>query len=356
MSLKPFLFATLAALALALPACEDLFWEEEMQGTPTETFDFLWNKVDRQYAFFDVKQVDWQQVYDSLRPKVSDDISDDSLFHLMGRMLNTLNDGHANLISPFDLSYSDAVYRKMEQQKNVDKQVVNLHYLHIADDHYHKTGGIAHHELRNGTIAYWSYSSFEGKADSATLSYLTQHYAQAKGIVLDLRQNKGGYIANVWNLLNLLPNDGQVLYRTQIKSGAGHEAFGPLKEVRAPKRSVSYGNYQKPVMVLVDRGSYSATSFFALCTKAYAHVQLIGDTTGGGLGLPNGGQLPNGWIYRFSLTRTLSPKGMNYENGVPPDHYLRLDPKATAQGKDNLIEYACDLIENQTSMEAASRK
>lgn len=344
MRMKPFISTSLALIALTLSACEKLFMEDEPQGTPTETFDYLWHTVDRQYAFFDVKQVDWQAVYDSLRPKVSDGIGDDSLFHLMGRMLNTLDDGHTNLISPFDQSYSDAVYRKMETQMNIDKQVVNLHYLHVADDHYHKTGGFAHHALRDGRVAYWYYSSFEGKADSATLAYLTRRYADAEGLIIDMRQNKGGYISNIWNLLNLLPNHGQLLYHTQIKSGPGHEEFGPLKAVYAPKKNTSYGNYRKPIMVLTDRGSYSATSFFALCTKAYDHVQLIGDTTGGGLGLPNGGQLPNGWIYRFSLTRTLSPQGTNYENGVPPDHYLRLDPKATAQGKDNVIEYACDLI------------
>jgi len=34
-----------------------------------------------------------------------------------------------------------------------------------------------------------------------------------------------------------------------------------------------------------------------------AIMVLIGDTTGGGWGLPNGGQLPNGWTYRLSITK-----------------------------------------------------
>ncbi|MFN5371820.1 MAG: S41 family peptidase, partial [Bacteroidia bacterium] len=78
--------------------------------------------------------------------------------------------------------------------------------------------------------------------------------------------------------------------------------------------------YTKPVMVLVDRGSYSATTFFSLSTKAMDNVTLVGDTTGGGGGLPNGGQLPNGWTYRFSITRLLDLNKQNFaESGVPPD-------------------------------------
>lgn len=334
---------TLSAI-LTLPSCEKLFTDEDPEGTPTETFDYLWNQVDRKFAFFDIKNVDWQEVYKTYRPLVSDDISDDSLFNVLAAMLSRLDDGHTNLMAPFDRSYSDSVYRKMYRRRNVDSKVVTLNYLHVSDDRYHSTGGFAHHALRNGEVAYIVYSSFSNMVDSASLTYLTRRYADAKGIVLDLRQNGGGAVLNLNELLKLLPNHGQLLYYSQIKSGPAHDEFSPLQEVHAPDSNTSYGNYTKPVAVLIDRGSYSATSFFALCCKAYDNVILVGDTTGGGLGLPNGGQLPNGWTYRFSISRNLSLDKQNYENGVPPDRLVILDPAATAAGKDNVIEYACDWI------------
>lgn len=332
------------AASLCTLSCERIFMEKEKESTPTATFDYLWNTIDRQYAFFDIKQVNWQEVYATYRPMVSNSISDDSLFHVIGRMLNTLNDGHVNLTSPFDRSYSDRIYRMMYQRKNIDEDVVALHYLHIADEQYHQTAGFAHHSLRNGKIAYLRYASFQNAIDSSALLYLVRKYAGAEGMIIDLRQNGGGIANNVWRLLKLFPNHGQLLYRTQIKAGPAHDCFQPLESVCAPSGNSNYGNYSKPVAILIDRGSYSATSFFALCSKAYANLSLIGDTTGGGLGLPIGGQLPNGWTYRFSMTRTLSPDGKNYENGVPPDHLVRLDPLETAKGKDNIIEYACDWI------------
>ena len=60
--------------------------------------------------------------------------------------------------------------------------------------------------------------------------------------------------------------------------------------------------------------------------KALPNVVQIGDTTGGGLGAPNGGQLPNGWEYRFSVTQALTlDLSPDYEDGVPPDVVALLD-------------------------------
>ena len=71
----------------------------------------------------------------------------------------------------------------------------------------------------------------------------------------------------------------------------------------------------------------------------------MGDTTGGGLGLPTCGTLPNGWVYRFSITRTLALDGCNYENGVPPDILLPFDrEQAFRLRRDNIIDSACLLI------------
>jgi C-terminal processing protease CtpA/Prc len=75
-------------------------------------------------------------------------------------------------------------------------------------------------------------------------------------------------------------------------------------------------------------------------------MTVMGDTTGGGLGLPNGGQLPNGWTYRFSITKTLDPQGNNYENGIPPDVVKILTAEDRISGRDTVIEAAVDLILN----------
>ena len=330
---------------MVFASCEHAFMDDSEPSNPVNVFDYLWKKVDQQYAFFDVKGVDWDSVYEVYRPKVYDEIELDSFFRVCGDMLNTLQDGHTNLISRFDVSHNDSVYYRMYAERNINTEVVVLNYLTV---NYHTTGSIVHNAIRDGHVAYLRYSSFMDDISTDNLGYLLNRYKDCDGMILDLRQNGGGNIDNIRILLSIFDNHKQPLYQTQIKSGPEHDAFTELTTVYAD--SVNYNDpfveapYTKPVAVLIDRGSYSATSFFAICTMGYDNIRLFGDYSGGGLGLPNGGALPNGWTYRFSITRTLDMEGHNYENGVPPDERVILDPALTAQGIDNVIEAAADWI------------
>lgn len=342
---KLFNILILSLMAFGFASCEKIFMEPDTPNTPISVFKYLWDKVDQQYAFFDLKGVDWDSVYEVYSPKVYDEMDEDSLFQVCAAMLNTLRDGHTNLISTFDVSRNDSVYYKMYAEKNIDEGVVMLNYLTV---NYHTTGPFKHNFIRDGEVAYIRYSSFMDAITEDNLSYLVDRYKDCKGLILDLRQNGGGSIDNISQMLSIFDNHGQPLYKTQIKSGPEHDAFTELTTVYAD--STNYVDpfidepYTKPFAVLIDRGSYSATSFFAICTMAYDNIKLFGDYSGGGLGLPNGGALPNGWTYRFSITRTIALDGGNYENGVPPQERVILDPACTAQGIDNVIEAAADWI------------
>ena len=327
---------------LVFTSCERAFMEQDEPNNPVNVFDYLWNQVDQNYTFFDVKGIDWDSVREVYRPKVNNDMTNDSLFRVCAAVLNTLRDGHTNLASGFDVSHNDSVYYKMYAEKNINTEVVLLNYLTV---NHHTTGSFTHNVIRDGKVAYLRYSSFSNSVNGSVLKYLVNYYKSCDGMILDLRQNGGGSMSNVSNLLSIFDNHKQLLYQTQVKSGPGHDAFKDAETVYAADSSLLGKNpYTKPVAVLVDRGSYSATSFFAICTKAFDNVKLFGDYTGGGLGIPNGGMLPNGWVYRFSVTRTLANDGQNYENGVPPDVHVILDPACTAQGIDNVIETAADWI------------
>ena len=332
----------LIVLAFAFASCERAFMEKDEPKNPVNVFDYLWDQVNRNYTFFDVKGIDWDSVYEVYRPKVDDQMSSDSLFRVCAAMLNTLRDGHTNLIAGFDVSYSDSVLFNVFAEKNIDESVVMLNYLTLSG---HTTESFKHNAIRNGQVAYLRYASFSDGISDNCMKYLANHYKNCKGLIIDLRQNGGGSIGNIRKLLSIFDNHKQPLYSTQVKAGPGHDDFSEPVTVYAADSSLLGKNpYTKPVAVLIDRGSYSATSFFAVCTMAYDNIRLFGDYSGGGLGIPNGGVLPNGWVYRFSTSRTLAIDGQNYENGVPPDVRVILDPAATAQGIDNVIEAAADWI------------
>lgn len=339
---KIFQLTIALAASFFFTSCEKLFMPNDEGSDPHSVFEYLWKQVDEHYSLFDVKEVDWQMVHDSLSPKVSDDINNEQLFAILRQMLNTLDDGHVDLWSSDDVASSEAIYLQRYGNGNFDLNTVALTYL--RPDH-HTTGGMAYNSIADGQVLYIRYSSFSNSASTAQFKKVINRFPDTKGIVFDIRQNGGGEIQNEWNLMAMLPSDNQLLYTTQLKNGPNHDDFSSPVEVRAPSNGDN-SPYTKPFILLTDRGCYSAASAFSLCLKSYRNVTVMGDTTGGGLAIPKGGALPNGWYYRFGVSRILAPDGINYENGVPPDIQISLDPLSLAIKHDNIIDSACRFILN----------
>ncbi|MCK5816473.1 MAG: S41 family peptidase [Candidatus Marinimicrobia bacterium] len=318
-------------------SCENIAFSPEPVSDPISTFEYLWDKVDQQYAYFDVKNVDWDDIYLEYGSKIHTDLSDDSLFFYLGAMLNELEDGHVNLFSEFNISRFDI---SKLGPKNIDYRFIQDNYLGTD---YYSTGPFRHDFIADGQVAYVRYSSFSDLFSNENLLYVFDRYKETDGMILDMRQNGGGYMLNIFKLLSHFTLSEDVLYTTCIKSGSGHNDFTENEEFYSTAYDTVL-HYTKPIAVLIDRGSYSATSMFSLATLELDNMFLVGDTTGGGLGMPNGGQLPNGWTYRFSITRTLTLDSLNYENGIPPDYYAILDSSDMQQGYDTVIETALDVL------------
>lgn len=332
-------------IVLTIVSCERAFMADDIPATAPSTFDYLWQRFDQQYSMFDVKNVNWQAVYDSLRPRVYGGMTTDSLFAVCATMLGTLCDGHVNLYAGFDVSRADSLYYRFYAQDGMDVNTVVLNYLGIG---YHSTGGMAHTALCDGRIIYIYYGSFSSSISTSQFRRIIRSYPRAEGMVLDMRGNGGGSLTNVSNILSMMPSHGQRLYYSQIKSGPAHDDFTQPILTYAPDRSADTDLFTRPVVVLIDRGCFSATSVFAICTQAYDNMILMGDTTSGGLGLPSMGYLPNGWRYRMPVTRAIALDGNNYENGVPPDILLPFDRQsAQTLGRDNIIDSACSYILNR---------
>lgn len=328
-------------IVMSTTGCERLLMEEDMEATPTATFEYLWRQIDERYSLFDVKEVDWQAMHDLLAPRIDDNMCDDSLFAVLSELLNVLDDGHVNLWSNVDVFSSEAIFLQRYGNGNFDQNTVILNYLRHNS---HSTAGFVYNTVGDGKVLYIRYSSFMNSAPTKTLHYIMKKYGEVEGIVFDIRQNGGGSIQNKWNIMKLLPSEGQLLYSTQAKAGPAHDDFTEPTFVFAPDNDDDYPPYTKPFVVLTDRGCYSAASAFSLAVRTYDNVIVMGDTTAGGLAVPTGGALPNGWHYRFGVTRTLAPDGINYEAGVPPDQVVLLDPAASQVGRDNIIDSAITLI------------
>lgn len=333
---KIFLFLT---LILLFSSCEKLLFDENKASTdPFVNFDYLWNQIDQKYSYFEYKNIDWDQIRETYRAQIFEGMTDEQLFDVMGNMMDELRDDHSNLISPFNISRYNI---RIQNNSNYSEHVVNRYYIPNF-----KTFGPFHHDfIDNGRIGYIRYESFMSEVTQDQMNYLTSYYQNTDGLILDLRANGGGSISNIFIILEAFCSESKLVAYSINRNGPHHDDFGEKEPIQVLRGTGTI--YTKPVMVLIDRYSYSASTFFSVITKAFDQIKLVGDYTGGGGGIPNGGQLPNGWFYRFSVSQLLDLNGNNYaEAGVPPDvtAYFNWNDMT----KDEIIDAAIGEIHTMT--------
>lgn len=330
--MKHFIYFIIVS-SLILTSCGELIYGEDLESTSAqENFDYLWTECSERYTFFELKEIDWEEVRVRYQAQITEGMDEVELFDVLAKMLNELKDGHVNLISNFNVSFFPV---QQLGQDNYDARIIQDNYL---PSNYLISGPFIHDFIANGEVGYLRYGSFTGSISETNLGFILERYAETKGLILDLRENGGGAVSDVYAMLSRFVNEEKVVARSRIKSGPGIDDFTDLQD--AIVEPTTGKRYMKKVIVLVDRGTYSAGSFFSLATKEIPNLILMGDYTGGGLGAPNGGELPNGWEYRFSITQTLDLDGNNYENGVPPDIEAFID--WSDRTKDEVIERALE--------------
>ena len=97
---------------------------------------------------------------------------------------------------------------------------------------------------------------------------------------------------------------------------------------------------------MTNRRSYSATNDFVNSMRQFPNVTTMGDTTGGGSGLPFSSEIPNGWSIRFSASPMFDPDMNQLEFGIEPDVKVDMTSEDMQQGKDTIIETAIKKLKN----------
>lgn len=310
----------------------------QFDNDPKGNFDALWNILDRNYCFFEYKEIDWDDIYIKYRSRITNDITNDGLFKLMGEMLGELKDGHVNLISYHDVSrYWEW---RDDYPSNYDS---SLRDKYLGDD-YGIASGLLYNFLEDN-VGYIYYGSFSNSLSDNSISQVLSRMSICDGIIIDVRNNGGGNLLNVDKLARRFFNEKTLVGYISHKVGYGHNDFSKPY----PKYIDSYNGirYQKPVVVLTNRGCYSATNDFVNVMKNCPTATILGDKTGGGSGLPFSSELPNGWSVRFSASPMFDVNKEHIEFGIEPDVYVTLKGNDIAKNKDTLIETARKLIKGE---------
>lgn len=324
---------TTILFSLALYSCHDI---EEFDNDPKGNFNALWTEIDHHYCFFKEKDVDWNEVYSRYSPKVTDGMSQEDLFNLCSEMINELRDGHTNLSAPFSTSY----YRKWwsDYPQNYDARLIQQYYFNF---NYRSIGAIDY-GLLTDNIGYLHYSSFSSGIGEGNIDYILSYFKGAKALIMDVRDNGGGYLSNVEPFVNRFI-DKRILAGYIIhKTGPGHDDFDKPFAYYIDPVSNGHISWAKPVVVLTNRSTFSAANNFVSIMKFIPNVTIIGSTTGGGSGMPYSSELPNGWGIRFSACSILDQSGKTTEFGVEPTEgfAVDMDMNDVANGHDTILDRA----------------
>lgn len=334
--------------------CSGCVSDPEVQyvNTMRGNVEALWQIIDEKYCFIEEKGLDWNGVLPIYLEKVDALLREQQqerenadeeharkdyqreLFKLMAQMLDTLQDGHVNLYSAFDVSSCSGWYDAYPANYNSA-----LLPKYIGDD-YMTAAGLIYNKIRgHEDIGYIRYSSFQNNFGSLNMYYVLTYFKDCKGLIVDVRQNGGGSLEYAYRLASTFMDTTTHVGYWQHKTGPEHDAFSALEPIYVDSADMPV-KWLRPVAILTNRHCYSATNTFVNCMRYAPYATTVGGRTGGGGGMPLSYELPNGWMVRFSSVRMTDRDKQSIEEGIDPKHEVTL----VSTDKDDLIEEAIVLL------------
>lgn len=158
----------------------------------------------------------------------------------------------------------------------------------------------------------------------------------AEKIVLDLRGNSGGYLHVSTEIGGWFLEKGETFLIEEYPGSSREE------KVRGSGRLRGY-----PTVVLIDRGSASASEILAGALRDNREIKLIGETSFGKGSIQRLERLSDGSSLKITVARWLTPNGIEItEKGLVPDIKVILNEEEYLQGKDNQLREAVEVIRN----------
>ncbi len=215
----------------------------------------------------------------------------------------------------------------------------------------------SHWERLEGGWGYIRYTSFFHRSLSYTVDRfdeIVDSLLHAPGLIIDLRGNGGGILEASLDMAGRFLAKDALLEYLQVRQPGQDvvaQVYDPVTGSISDKRGFlahsRKSTYAGPVVVLIDRGCFSACETFAGGLKALDRVLVVGpERSGGGSGAVDRLRLPSGAAISFSWTVGWLPDGRQVEShGVAPDIVVRERPRDWAVGRDRVLERAIKALE-----------
>jgi len=195
-------------------------------------------------------------------------------------------------------------------------------------------------EDRSGKkIGYISVSEFDEVTASQFKSAISELSKEGmEGLVIDLRDNPGGLLDVTCEMLDRMIKKGLLVYTV--------DKYGK----RVDEDATDSDSFDKPVAILVNGNSASASEVFSGAMKDYKAATLVGTKTFGKGIVQSIVPFGDGTAMKVTVSKYYTPNGVNiHGTGIEPDVVVELSKDATKNGKydrkyDNQLTKALDVV------------
>lgn len=195
------------------------------------------------------------------------------------------------------------------------------------------------HRMLDGNIGYISIASFDDVTVNQFLTALEDLENQGEtALIIDLRNNGGGLVSSAGSILDRLLPEGLIVYT--------EDKYGNREELKSDAENY----FDKPLAVLVNGNSASASEIFAGAIKDYGIGTLVGTQTFGKGIVQKVYPLSDGTAVKLTVSKYYTPKGNNIHGiGITPDVEVELGADVAnaitiPEEKDNQLQKAVEIL------------
>lgn len=193
------------------------------------------------------------------------------------------------------------------------------------------------HEMKEDNVGYIRIAEFDAVTYDQYKEALEDLESQGmEKLIVDLRSNPGGNLDTVCDILDLMLPEGLIVY-TEDKNGEREEYTSDEEH-----------QFDKPLVVMMNGYSASASEIFAGAIQDYGLGQIVGTQSYGKGVVQSIFDLQDGTSVKLTVAEYFTPKGRSIDGeGITPDveveyQYDENDPEA-----DNQLDRAMEVLAQQ---------
>lgn len=190
------------------------------------------------------------------------------------------------------------------------------------------------YEMKDNKVGYIQLTAFESVTYEQFKNALEDLTKQGMtGLVVDLRNNTGGNLDTVCEILDLILPEGTIV-SIKDKNGNGQTFSSDDKN-----------KLEVPLVVLTNGYSASASEIFAGAVQDYEIGKLVGTKTYGKGIVQNIYNLGDGTSLKITSSEYFTPNGRNiHEKGIEPDVVIEYEYDEANPDKDNQLDKAIEVL------------